>query len=89
MFPRATRFVDYLSKRLRQQPVQVAELMPGDGVDVPTMRVDLQGGKRETEENFESYGLKYAASYSSLFAQRRHTAECEEPEATIDRRLSC
>jgi UDP-MurNAc hydroxylase len=85
IFPRATRFVDYLSKRLRQEPIQVAELMPGDGVDVPRLRIDLQGSERVTEENFESYIRSYAASYTSLFAERRRTARCEEVEKTIDR----
>jgi UDP-MurNAc hydroxylase len=85
IFPRAPRFLEYLTKRLKQAPVRFSELMPGDGVDVATMRVDAQTTERMTNENFEQSVRTYAESYAGLFAARRRVAEMEEGDAIVER----
>lgn len=85
IFPRAPRFMEYLSKRLRQHPVRVAELMPGDTVDVENMNVDLCGSERISESNFETYVRQYAAIYADVFHERRRAAQPELKQITLHR----
>jgi UDP-MurNAc hydroxylase len=68
IFPRASRCIDFLERRLRRGFASYLDLAPGDLLDVPSGEI-ARGGPRD--ESFERALYRYAAEYRRFFAQRR------------------
>jgi UDP-MurNAc hydroxylase len=68
IFPRASRCIEFLQRRLRPGFASYLDLTPGDILDVASGEV-TSGGKRD--DIFERALYRYAAEYRDFFARRQ------------------
>ncbi len=86
IFPRQTRVLAYLEKRLkRSHPVYAPELMPGDVIDVARAELAYRVAERVTEANVEEYLRAYQARYENLFNARRFAPGNDGHDAILQR----
>jgi len=83
IFPRAPKFLDYLGQRLANSSTQTVNMMPGDILDVPTMRHIVNDCERVDEDNLRDYLDAYAAEYRDFFANQQPKQTNEEAAATL------
>jgi UDP-MurNAc hydroxylase len=83
IFPHAPQFLAYLAKKLSASRTRAANFMPGDILDVDTMRVVAQSTERVEEANFEGYLRGYAEEYRTFFAERQPELTNKQGEAII------
>lgn len=83
IFPRAPKFINYLKVRLRQPPMLIPEMMPGDVLDASSCEVEARGSERITEETALNYISEYAASYADYFRDRDAEQEKIDEEETM------
>jgi UDP-MurNAc hydroxylase len=84
IFPRAPKFLEFLSTRLADSPTQAMDITPGDVLDVETARFVEQGSERVDEGHIQQYLQSYAAEYKDFFAARRPDRTNEEFAAILD-----
>jgi UDP-MurNAc hydroxylase len=70
IFPRASKIIQYLERRLPNAPVFAPELIPGDVLNTASGGVVLSAGPRFDEMTAEAYLAEYATSYSRYFEER-------------------
>jgi UDP-MurNAc hydroxylase len=75
IFPRAAKVITYLKARLRELPVFIPEMMPGDVLDADSSKIVALAEQRFNEETAGAYIADYAASFSKLFEDRRALQE--------------
>jgi len=86
IFPRASKVLNYLEKRLeRSHPVWAPELMPGDVIDVERGDFAYQEAERVSEANANEYLKAYQARYAGLFNQRRRPPQNGQREILFER----
>ena len=83
IFPRAARFISYLTTRLRKTPVFIPEMMPGDVLDANNNKIITLAEKRFIEKTAAAYIAEYAASLSSFFEERRAVEECVDEQRIL------
>lgn len=70
IFPRSHEVVAYLQKRLRNQKLEIIDLMPADSLLLnETIETQLGGSKPIQEDEFHDYITKYSKAYASFFAE--------------------
>ena len=84
IFPRAPKFLEYLSQRLANSTTRAMNMMPGDVLDVPAMRHTAHGSERVDEDNLRHYLHSYAAQYGDFFAEQQATHTSEESAAILN-----
>jgi UDP-MurNAc hydroxylase len=84
IFPRATKFINYIKRRLPGTPMSVPEMMPGDVLDAASCSVTSCGQERLLEEQALTYIADYAASYRGYFEERAAVHERVDEEETIE-----
>jgi len=84
IFPRATKFINYLKRRLPSTTMCVPEMMPGDVLDALSCSVTLCEKHRFFEETALTYIAEYAASYRRYFEERAALHERVDEEETIE-----
>ena len=75
IFPRAAKVISYLNARLREIPVFIPEMMPGDVLDACSDKIIALGEQRFSEDKAGAYIADYAASFRTLFEDRRALQE--------------
>jgi UDP-MurNAc hydroxylase len=95
IFPRASKFLDYLRPRLAKSLTKALDIAPGDVVDVSTAEFIRRAEERFEEPCLEAYLRSYAATSSKLFADLQspltREAVCavlERLQLELDRKLS-
>lgn len=85
IFPRASKFIAYLNKRLRHVQVACHEPMPGDVYDVSKREFVVLSKERIAKANVEAYIHHYANLYEPYFACRRTECTTETLDALYQR----
>jgi UDP-MurNAc hydroxylase len=83
IFPRASKFISYLKRRLQHAPMLVPEMMPGDVLDASSGNVIACGEERVTEDKALAYISDYAASYREYFEDRVALHDHVDEEQTM------
>lgn len=83
IFPRAQKFISYLKRRLKHDPIFTPEMMPGDMLNAISYEVKACGEERVTEDKALAYISNYAASYGEYFMHRAASYESVDEEQTM------
>ena len=84
IFPRATKFINYLKRRLPDTSMFVPEMMPGDVLDALSSRITACSVERFVEEKALTYITEYADSYRKYFEERIALHERVEAQETLE-----
>ena len=72
IFPRNAHIIQYINKRLKNTKPQIADLAPGDYLDVnSSIKISFVAKERVNEENFSKYIKDYANRYKDFFEGRK------------------
>jgi len=71
IFPRTAKLISYFSTRLREIPIFIPEMMPGDVLDASYSKIIALAEQRFSEETAGAYIADYAVSFRKLFEERR------------------
>jgi len=85
IFPRASKFRQYIRERLPDLGVQCEEMMPGDILSAEDGTCQPQGSERVAEADFEEYVRGYAACYRHHFAEQRLPKTPKQIRGILDR----
>lgn len=85
IFPRASKFLEYLGKRFLQSSTQFTEMMPGDKMCARCGERRAGESERVTEENFQAYIRGYAERYTGYFAERQPRYSPQQRGEILDR----
>lgn len=88
IFPRASKFFDYLHKRLKNMATELSEPMPGDALDLESFEWVHRSEQRIEDADFETYIREYARRMEPVYLARRRNLSRQEIEATLVR-LAC
>jgi UDP-MurNAc hydroxylase len=77
IFPRASRLIRYLDRRLGRVSCTYTEVMPGDVLDADSSDFLFRARDRVDDASFEAYIRQYASLYEPLFRERecRYSAQ--------------
>jgi UDP-MurNAc hydroxylase len=71
IFPRAAQFLEYLRRRLPENPTRCLDIMPGDRVSAEDGSFAGKVAERVSEANYEEYMRGYVERYAGYFAERQ------------------
>lgn len=71
IFPRASKLIAYLDRRLKDSSAYWPDVMPGDILDVDSGHLAYESHERVDDDNYRSYIEAYAASYKGFFEARQ------------------
>lgn len=85
IFPRATKFLDYLKRRLKASSTRCVEPMPGDVWDARSQTWVYLAPERVTDENLAQYLQAYAARFEYLFQSRKQAVSVADAALIFNR----
>ncbi len=85
VFPRAAKFLDYLSHRLTGALTKALDIAPGDVLDVDSAELITRGKERPAESEIEDYIGAYAGQYSAWFSEQQRELSRSELDSLLER----
>jgi len=84
IFPRASRFLEYLGPRLQNSATKALDISPGDVLDVASSELVVSAGRRLEERDVDAYLHSYAARSRCLFKELQSPVSREKVGVILD-----
>jgi UDP-MurNAc hydroxylase len=85
IFPRASKFLDFLDTRLSDSRTKPLDIAPGDVLEMPSHQLVAGGSERVDDNNLKQYLDSYAGEYRRYFEELRGHRTGAELDSILER----